>query len=181
MLWSGHTPEHHKTHRKHHQEQYQKGTPMSLTDLRAMYDDRPCIPVTETTPTVSKWTRASVTIVVSKPEGAHVTIPGYVREGLAVHRTYYQGTLGEGWLITHRDSGMSFGPWFATARAAKAAADQLLMIEGLWNKPLEDLAQGLSPTDAARCNRILGTSYKPYTVGPMMHRELARRKDSRNV
>ena len=154
---------------------------MSLTDIRAMYDDRPCIPVTDTCPASATWKRATVTIVLSDPEGAHVTIPGYVREGLAVHRNYHRGTLGQCWRITHRDSGLTFGPLFATAGEAKDAADQLLMIEGLWDKPLEAFAQGLSPTDASRCNRILGTSYKPYTVGPMMHRELARRKDSRNV
>ena len=154
---------------------------MSLTALRALYEDRPCIPVTETCPASSTWKRATVTIVLGYPEREEVTIPGYIREGLAVHRNYRQNTLGKGWRITHRDSGMRFGPWFATAREAKAAADQLLMIEGLWNKPLEAFAQGLSPTDAERCNRILGTDYKPNVVSSVMHRELARRKARHNV
>jgi hypothetical protein len=148
-----------------------------MTSLRSLYEHRTQaqpVPVTALQPLTPQWRRTTITILDT--ENTSIPLPGYIRGGLGVHRIWTMDKcLGQSWTITHLDSGLRFGPLFRTKRAAQAAAEQLLCIEGLWNQPLEALAQGLSATDATRCNAILGTAYQPGQINNDIRRALAHR------
>jgi len=135
---------------------------MSLTELRAFYQDRPCYPV-PTTPKSLAWEKGFVEVVDAKTY-EKIPLPAYVKEGLAVHHAY----KGKGWTVTHRLSGCAFYGHYPTKAKAIEKAEQLLCMEGLWSQPLQAFVDGLSETDVTRLNAILGTCYEPRTVGSFL-------------
>jgi hypothetical protein len=119
------------------------------------------------------WSKGFVTIATR--HGGDKELRAYVCDGLAVHGGFRE----RGWTVTHIASGLRIGE-NNTCAGAKALAESLLCIEGLWVHTLPALVRILA--DSAYAPQILSRIRKvlclpdtgtPWTADKDTQRRLA--------